>query len=299
MRAFLLVATLGLTAPNVAEAQQVPSRVAIASTSQTQPSTGESIVVTGKSAPHRAKVRALTDAVTPVPLWGEPLARFESPLCIGTAGLDRQTLEQIGQRLAWDAVRAGLSLGGTSCTPNVLILFVNAPSVEIDRLRKSSPGLFGDRTPTEIASLKHEPGPVHAWQNTEIRSTEGEPLSFQRVLPVRVASIITTPIQRNVLSAVVVVQRSAALGKTAEQLGDYLAMRVLAGVRPQRAQGKETILTLFDADNSPPLAEMTAFDQGYLQGLYAGAPNTKASTTKKMIVRSILAAEEKQATGAK
>lgn len=284
--------------PASAAAQQASSLPATTPVPRAPQESGDPIVVTGKSPSHRAEVRLLTDAVTPTSSWGEPLARFRAPLCVGSAGLDRRTLEQIGQRLARNAVAAGIPLGGARCAPNIFILFVDGADAEIARLRRSSPGLFGDRTPREIASLLDEPGPVRAWSNSEIRSSDGDPISFRRSLSVPIASILATPIRRDVLGAVVVVERSAALGKTTDQLGDYLAMRALAGVRPQRAQGKATILTLFDAAASPAPAAMTAFDRGYLQGLYASAPNAEASTTKKRIVRSILAAETREVDAA-
>ncbi|MGN7999885.1 hypothetical protein [Sphingomonas sp. 22176] len=104
-----------------------------------------------------------------------------------------------------------------------------------------------------------------------------------------------SPIRKDVLASIVFIERSALPGKSPTQIGDCIAMRALGGTRPQNDLGARSILSLFTpgATEAPP--EMTAFDRGYLRGLYADTANAFATTTQSLIVRSIL--EEKKAEG--
>lgn len=65
-------------------------------------------------------------------------------------------------------------------------------------------------------------------------------------------------------------------------------MRALAVVNPQRASGSESILTLFDPRTTRVPDAMTAFDRGYLRGLYTGPANLFAGTQQNQIVRTVL-----------
>lgn len=65
-------------------------------------------------------------------------------------------------------------------------------------------------------------------------------------------------------------------------------MRALGGTRPQNDLGSRSILSLFTPGSTEAPIEMTAFDRGYLRGLYAGTANAFATTTQGIIVQTIL-----------
>lgn len=256
--------------------------------------TSDPIVVTGRPLPPKEEIRSLARAITPPNASNTPLPRFHDTVCFGSAGLDRPTLQAIGDRLAADAERAGLKLAGDGCKPNVITLFVDHVDHEAARLVQRKWWVFGDRTPSEIRTIVNEKGPVRAWSNSETRGRDGEPINPNGTLNVASASRIVASVRRDTLASVVLVERAALVGKTTSQIADYVAMRALAGVRPQRTQGRETILTLFDPGTADVPVELTAFDQGYLRGLYAGAANAFASTTQGTIVREILKAKDRE-----
>lgn len=279
-----------------ARAQRVDAPLAAPGQSQDRPAAtaGDPIVVTGRPLPPKEEIRALARAITPPNPSDAPLPRFHDSVCFGSAGLDRPTLEAIGDRLAADAEQAGLTLAGDGCKPNVITLFVDHVESEVAKLVQTKWWVFGDRSPGEIRSITREKGPVRAWSNSETRSRDGDQIDSGGFLKVATASRVVASVRRDTLASIVLIERAALLGKSPRQIGDYVAMRALAGVRPQRVRDRETILTLFDSETTAVPAELTAFDRGYLHGLYAGAANAFASSTQGTIVREILKAKGKE-----
>lgn len=299
MRGYWLLALAGLAVPGLGRAQQAPPATTTATRAQDHPAArSDPIVVTARPLPPKAEIRALARTITPPSGSNEPLARFHDSVCFGTAGLDRRTLEDIGHRLAADAEQAGLDLAGDGCKPNVIILFVDGVDTQIRTLVQRKWWVFGDRTPAEIRTIVNEKGPVRAWSNNETRSRDGNRITPGGVLKIETVSRISSPIRHDTLASVVLIERSALVSKTTSQIGDYAAMRGLAGARPQRTSGRETILTLFDPATPTAPSELTAFDRGYLRGLYAGAANALASTTQGTIVREVLKAKVAEAAQA-
>ncbi|WP_218018027.1 hypothetical protein [Sphingomonas azotifigens] len=298
MRVLPLVVPVALMLAGSALAQQAPQEGTPPPVKPQSGGTGDPIIVTGRPLPPKAEIRSLTRAIAPPDLSDEPMPRFNDSVCFGSGGLDRPVLEAIGDRLAEDAELAGLRLAGDGCKPNVIVLFVDNVGSEVAALVRRKWWVFGDRSPSEIRTIVNEKGPVRAWSNSETRSRDGDRIDSHGVLRVPIASRIVTPVRRDVLASVVLVERAAVLGKSPRQIGDYVAMRSLAGVRPPRTTRGETILTLFDPGTISPASEMTRFDRGYLRGLYSGAPNTLASTTQGKIVREILKPNDKDPAGA-
>jgi hypothetical protein len=126
----------------------------------------------------------------------------------------------------------------------------------------------------DLRELTLQPGPGRAWNNI-------------RTVQLNIGSRLVSDIRRDIASAMVLVERSAVVGKTTNQIADYAVMRALAVIRPRQAAGNDTILSLFDPAVSPP-AEMTAFDRGYLRGLYTGAGNQLVDVQRGRIVQGIL-----------
>lgn len=254
------------------------------------------IVVEGRALADEVKIRALARAISPRVGFDQPLARFTDPVCFATAGLPLPMLRTIGARLAENADAAGIALAGDGCTPNILVMFVEDSRAEAERLMKRRPWMFRDYQPSEMREILKEPGPVHVWSVSEVRSRDGDRLSQNTdgppTLQVPIATRIGLAIRRDMLSTVMLVDRNAVLGHSLQQMADYAAMRTLAMIRPKGATGGDTILTLFDPAAAPPTA-MTAFDRGYLKALYDGSGTQRGATKVAMIARSIVKAADK------
>lgn len=280
MRALLFGCSLALLAPAVALAQQADP--ATPAPPSAKPEKQDSIIVTGRPAYDRKAVEALVAAITSPAGQQDPLARFNDSVCFVTFGLDRPTLEQIGDRLAADAEQAGLHLAGPRCHPNVAILFLDGVAATLEQLQRRHAALFGDRTPGELREIARQPGPVRAWSNVRV---------YQRA----VGSHLVSDASYHILSSMVLIERSAVVGKTINQIGDYAAMRALAEIRLRRPIGGGSILSLFDAGSTPPM-EMSAFDRGYLRGLYSGGSDQLAYVHRGRIAQRILKMQSSDAT---
>jgi len=283
----IAAALAGCATPSIAQ-QAAPA----AAPAPASPPAGDTVVVTGRTVPNAAKVRALARAITPAVGWDEPLARFTDPVCFGTTGLPRPMLEALGARLADNAVAAGVPLAGDGCRANILLMVVDDGHATLKELLRKKPWLFAGLELSEIRAIIDEPGPAHVWTSSEIRSRDGDRAFVDTNgvshLSVPIASRVVLPTRRDILASIILIDRKAVIGRSLNQLADYAAMRTLATVRPKGATGGDTILTLFDPGTAAPPAAMTGFDRGYLKALYEGAGNLRINTKIGQITREVV-----------
>ena len=256
----------------------------------------EAIVVTGeaqKPATRREVSRQARAVTRPQNVHDLPLARFEDRLCPGVLGMKAEYAALLIDRIRYHAQRLDMWLtedDGT-CTPNLILAFVDDGQAELAALHGEHHYLFQDLPTHERRALLAEEGPVRVWTTTATRTRDGMPIARRESLTdppaVQMAmahSKIYLATREDITQVVVLFDREGILGKTLVQLADYATMRGLARTRPVEEGGQEeggqpldTILALFDAGSAPP-AEMTAFDRAYLGALYDGIPNMPGVT---------------------
>lgn len=235
-------------------------------------SPSDPIVVTAKPLPPKREALRWFGAISGYPPGDQPLSRLTEPLCIASSGLAAKAAVPIADRILGNAERLGIPLGGDKCRPNVLILFVDNGVRQIEWLIDHRPAIFGDLPYSDIHAMTKDKGPVHAWHMTAITSRDGDQLILGAgnipTLNIPSSSRISLPIKSHIAAAVVMIDGGAVTGKAINQLADYATMRALAVVRPRRADGVSTILSLFDDAAAPE--GLSPFDWGYLRGLYSG-----------------------------
>lgn len=231
------------------------------------------------------QVRAATGPVS----QNVPIARFQDPVCVAVGGLSNKVSSEIAQRMLDDADSVGITLAGDHCRPNTMVLFVDDAHAEVAKMAKSNHrALLGVGLNARRALLKSE-GPAFAWRLTEIRTRDGEtslPGDGPPTFNVAVASRVVQPVRQDVVTAVLIVERKAVVGKTSRQLADYAALRLFAGARELPGGGLDTMLALFGGKAASP-AQLTAFDRGYLRGLYTGGANAFAYTQRGRMAGAI------------
>jgi len=255
-----------------------------------EPEAGEDIVVTGARAATR-EIEKVARAVAPAGnLYREPLARFQEAVCPGVVGLSAAFGRSVVARIRIVAERAGIRLGPLDmCRVNLLVVFLPDGQAAMQSLSRNGPWLFPGIRPVQLRdlaaapalrSLAADPGPVHAWVNSEIRGRHGELLAGRDGVG-DIATLKTPdagwrlfmPARKDIVGSLVVIDIGAMKGVTAIQVADYAAMRGLVQTRPPGAPGSVgTILSLFDKDAVAPQA-MTRFDWGYLRVIYRSSPN--------------------------
>jgi len=255
--------------------------------------TGDPVVVTARPLPTRKAVDKWVRDLSVRSGSDDPMARVSEPLCVATAGLAASLGKPLADRVLANAERLKIPLAGNKCHPNILILFVDNGAAQVDWLVNHRPGIFGDLPASVVGALRRDHGPVHAWHLTAIASRDGDKVvqgdgGFP-TLRIPSASRIDAPIQSLIVAAVILIDRSAVLGHSIDQIADYATMRTLAVVdpRPSILEGDRasTILSLFHGGEVP--AQLTAYDWGYLTGLDSGRATRRTSAQYADMARSI------------
>ncbi|MFV0623510.1 hypothetical protein ACBY01_05805 [Sphingomonas sp. ac-8] len=253
------------------------------------------VLVTGERDERRA-TRELLDAVSPHVAFDEPLPRFTETICPGAIGLPAEAGQAIVDRIAEVAISLGLETGAPGCAPNILVAFVDDGSAFAGKLLARPSPAFASLTLAQARRVVAEPGAARGWSAVETLSRDGEPMTpgldsrpgDPLTLRVSTASRLSPPFRRDIRASTVLIDRDAMAGRSLAQVADYAAMRTLADARTHAVAGRDTILALFtpDGDRTAP-AGLTAFDRGYLQGLYAGRGDLKSVMKQGAIARRI------------
>ncbi|MBO9517531.1 MAG: hypothetical protein J7493_05650 [Porphyrobacter sp.] len=275
----ILVATTAHARQPAAEDPQAPPSNEPAS----EPAEAEnSIIVTGKVAPpSRDEVyqQALdVSRVDPNRLYEEALARITAPICPAVDGLKPELAEEIVERIRANAARLNLRLGGSRCSTNILVTFVDNGQELLNDLAESHPKMFNLVEESEQSELLAAEAPVRVWNVVETKFRNGAPISYWRGKPqrpaVRGSTDLFLPTRNDINFALVVFDREAVVGMSVTQLADYATMRGLSHTRP--ATGDEpmaTILALFEDEAGGGPDELTPFDIGYLRSVYFWRPD--------------------------
>jgi hypothetical protein len=250
------------------------------------PAAGSDIVVTGERPSDRTvsrQARDITDIGSDI--RDRPLARIADRLCPGVIGLKREAAELMIDRIRWNAERLDMWMADdTSCSPNLIIAFVEDGKAQLAELVDRQPWLFETMTRPERLALLAEDGPVRVWTTAQTRTRDGMPIERRENLtdpPVvqmwMAHSKIYLTIREDITQVVVLFDRDGVRGKSIIQLADYATMRSFARTRPAGGDAAlDTILALFDPAHEPPPA-LTDFDQAYLRNLYKEIANLPAA----------------------
>lgn len=264
----------------------------------------DAIVVTGEREKARLRAASLAKAITSPPPAGTPLARQYQPLCLRVFGIQADVAAIIADRIADNARSAGVIIAKPGCQANAFLGVFRGGRGAVERLRKEQPWLFETMLRYEVDRVFAGTSPVYAWHATEVRSVDGRPLPTGEIdIGGRKAEVkmnnqyaggrLVSPIRADVTGSIVLIEGAATQGKTAGQIADYASMRLLAPLRdaPADRHGVETILSLFDADASPP-GELTTFDRAYLRGFYRLGPGAGAAAMHDATMKAYADAEK-------
>jgi hypothetical protein len=282
---FLAPATLlTLSAPSQAQEDDAPTR-------------SSDIIVTGKAIKDKQAVEKQARAITQGGIYyRSPLAQFQDPVCPGIIGLPVETASLIVDRIRYNAERIGIRTAQDGkCIPNIIVAFIHNGQADLKALSKKSGHLFRGIAGPELNELLANPGPVHAWWETAIRSRQGDLLQGESENLTQIPTLNVAQSQSHIFLAhriditrsIVLMDLSAVDGLSVVQLADYATMRTFARTRAISGEGAaDTILGLFDPDGARP-PKMTSFDLAYLKSIYGGIPNLVAASKLAAIHREL------------
>lgn len=241
---------------------------------EVQPGVGDEIVVEGTPQDRKTSLDQARELTRPS-RRGRPLERFDLPLCPMVWGFDDDTAAVIIERLKSNAREIGLSATDDECKKNIFIGIVEDVGSETERLVKENKWAFGNLFEYQRDRVINEAGPTRAWHVSVPGDRDGVRYpDFGGAIPItasRSASRLTANSTRLIEASVVLIERSAIVGKTLRQVADFATMRALVPVNevdPEDDPDLDTILSLFTSAYGP--AGLTDFDKAYLGAYYAG-----------------------------
>lgn len=237
------------------------------------PAADQAIVVQGVRDVNRGASDYL-DKVLP-PAWGAEIGRFEDPLCPKVIGLPDALREQVIGRIAMVAEVAGIPVNPAKCTPNLLIVVVDSKKTLIEGMRREKESYLYGLGNERVSKLENGPGPVAAWQITDVIGADGMPLrvdgdGFPRLFTTVPPSRVVTTTRKRLLAGIVVLEQSGLVGVTTRQLADYAVMRLLTTIQTkERPAPASSVLSLFNDGVKPDAApeSLTWWDLAFLKAL--------------------------------
>jgi hypothetical protein len=250
----------------------------------------KSITVIGKREADSDRVRKLATEITVDLDWNLPIPTFTDPVCFLVKGLPQGFIGEIKDRMERNAREAGISIQKGRCRPNVFVIFVESSQKEVANLRKKNAVLYFGMRLDQMRAVESQTGPSRAWSSVEIRSRDGDRLHVNldtgiREMKVPTASQISPALRRDIVSSIVLLDKSAMVDLNVNQIADYASLRTLAMTLTPADTKAETILNLFSGSNV--LSEMSDFDRGYLNGLYSGNSNDRWPNKLGRIVMNV------------
>jgi hypothetical protein len=246
--------------------------------------------ITVEAQREREKLRHDVDAFAASAMtksFEDSFMRWDHPVCPLVAGLNRQEGEFVLYRLSSIARSVHAPLGKENCKPNLFVIVAQNPSTFLKILWRRRPRLFD--TTHGIVPVKRfidSPRPIRVWYNATYTDDDGGGVFTSalaesagmgmgtvdyptHVSPSSLGSRITTPVVRDIESAIVVVDPEKIHGLNFGQLVDYVALVGLAQINLDKDIGQApSILKVFSASTVSPPLEMTAWDKALLLSLY-------------------------------
>lgn len=252
------------------------------------------IVVTGDR-DIKKTVRTFVDALTKAP-GTRQLARFEQRICPRVFGFREAAAARITERMRAVSAAVTRTVAPDRCVPNVMLIVARDKPAMMRELARGHDNLFDGLSSDRTRRLIRDPAPVTAWQILGgSRAADGRAISeegtlgFQTNRTTEAVTRIRPAVRQQFDFAVVVVDAKVLDGLTATQLADHAVMRALASIDSANLLADApSILRAIDAPASAevPLS-LTAWDYGFLRGLYKTNSNFYANQHRSEIAREI------------
>ncbi|WP_206244959.1 hypothetical protein [Novosphingobium terrae] len=223
------------------------------------------------------------------------LARFEDAVCISVSGLEGPYNEVAVRRIASDARDAGLHVDKAGCHPNIVIVIAKDARKELERLSHDDGAARSlGMEVKDLVRLADTPGPAYVATITAMRGKDGAQPHVgtltrkdETELIGHDVSIIDQPARYDITAVLMVLESSATLGKTLQQIADYAAFRTLSDLNGDATETiVPSILTLFR--DKAPAQGLTDYDRAYLAGLYRGSSAMTANARVEEITSAFM-----------
>jgi hypothetical protein len=237
------------------------------------------------------------------------LARYQDPICVHVSGFPEDSAKVIGSAIASLAAKSGLRIAEISCRPNLTVIVAPDGRQFVEQMKLARPELFAQLTGLQRRQLLEQSGPSWSWQSIEPKRADGGPVRYISELiidpstpPQRLPkgayqvdgarlSRLALPTRHDVTGTFVVIEQSATIGLTLQQIADYAGMLALSGANERSLDNLSalSILKLFLCEEQSSCPEAaTDFDTAFLKARYSGSADLAADRDLMRIASSIL-----------
>lgn len=280
------------------------------------------IIVTGEPLSEPQARELATDFVrrTGVAASETPAARWLDPVCPRVLGLAPDGARAAERMIREIATAVGAPVAAETCDSNVVVMFTSDAGAVVREIERREPRRLAELDPVERRALVEGDAPIRWWHTSEERDTAGGNGGIGRTssavsttgmrgnhgrgaggdlasdVPTSARysnSFISTFAMRSLLSATVVIDQDAVMGRRLSAVAAYAALVALAEISPRSANPEGSILSLFSSANPPP--RLTAQDLGFLQTLYRLPLDRQARYHRGTLVAGMIAATTGQA----
>lgn len=264
------------------------------------------------------------------PARGRGLARWRNRICPGVANLSHEAAQAIVDRITDVATDLGVETGAPGCDPNLVVIFTEDGRGLAQAMVARDDEIFHqnvsghDRGTAALRDFQTADRPVRWWSlSLPIDGDTGQRavrvpgdfagpvdtkaalaircrpedcvLAFAPTIVVRGASRLRSQIVDKIYKTIIIVDVDKVDGRTAAELGDYLAFVGLAQVDPEAdTAGFDTVLNLFDGSSQG----LTEWDRSFLQALYAPSYQRVSPGAQAMAVADIMARDRRASSSA-
>jgi hypothetical protein len=282
-----LAAALGALLGSQAPAQDAAQEAASPAPTAEESAAVDEVVVRGRRMSEvefdlHDYVRTFVNEITATPR-GRGYARWHRDVCVGVHNVREDAAQYIADRISLLAAEVGLKPGKPGCRPDVMIVFTTSGIETAAAMVENQPRLFEPNGGLGGMNLVYEDlkeftvsdRPIRWWHvSMPVDSRTGNRAIIMAgdenppVISVGgIPSHLQTGIRDDMWYVIVVVDATKLLGKTWQQLGDYLAVVSLAQIDANAdLSAFDSILNLFE--NPQAYSGLTDWDRSYMRALY-------------------------------
>ncbi len=287
------------------------------------PAYRDPIVVQGERLPPAAAREQANAFVrtTGVAASETPAARWVDPVCPRVLGLTPEGARSAENVMRAIAIQAGAQVAAEPCDSNIVVSFTANADAVVREIDRREPRRLSELDATDRRALLEGSAPIRWWHTSEVRNTSGSNGGQGRTstavsvpsthdgsgagsdlaadVPTMTRysnSIISTYAQRSLLSATVIIDQNAVMGRRLSTLAAYAALVALAEIRPLDSAPAGSILSLFSAPVPP--TRLTAQDIGFLRALYRMPLDRQARYHRGTLIAGMISATSTETAAA-
>lgn len=245
----------------------------------------DSIVVTGTRDAEREERKRAAEFVRRSGVARlEPVARWITPVCPRTIGVDETVAEIVDMRIRAVATSVGAPVAPAGCIPNIAVIFTNDGDGLTRAIFAKSPRQSAALSAAERERIVEGDGAIRWWYSTRDESRDGIP-AISGIVRQYNSSVVSTQVVRALRAATVVIDAERADGYRLDAVASYAAMVALAEINGNPPPPADSIMDIFGRE--PGRRDLSSQDAALLRGIYSLPPDREAFQHRRQLISTV------------